>query len=150
MHGDAVGHALEGRLQERRFLSQRRLRPLALGDVLNDARHPYDRAVVGLHRKVVVLETSYQPRMSRGFRIDRSPDYRFPCFDDIAELRFDARRHIRNYLADCPSQVVIHRNSVDCGEPAVDKQESQVSVEIAEADRHVPVYSIQPFRQLIS
>ena len=90
-------------------------------------------------------KTPYQPRMSRGFRIDLPPDDGLPCIEHLAELRLHAHRNFRKYLADSPSQVVIHRQSVDRGEPVVDHEESNVSVEIAEADRGVSVETHQLF-----
>ncbi len=74
---------------------------------------------------------------------------RFPGFDHLAELQPDACRCLREHLADCLSQMLFHRCTVDRGEPFVDLAVSQISVEIAEPYRSLSVNTLQGFPLLI-
>ena len=87
----------------------------AFGDVLNDATHTHDRAVLALVRKVAVYEMPRLFWMRRCRCFDGPIDDWFPRLEHQAELRHDTNRNVFKHLVDGIPEVCFHRKAIDAG-----------------------------------
>ncbi len=77
----------------------------ALGDVVNDAAHAHDCAVLALVRIVVVHVVPRLSGMSRCLRFNFPLEDWLSRLEHLAELRYDTDRNVLNDLADRFSDV---------------------------------------------
>lgn len=107
------------------------LRLPELSDVLNDAVHAHDCAIL-VYVRVEAGKVSLQLiRMRRCRRFDFLRRERYPGIDNLVDVRRNTGRSVSKHFLECFPQVFFHRNCVQSGKPLVDIAITQLRVEIA-------------------